>query len=271
MYLVFEHSGDYPLVLSVKRRPGETEAAAMAKRDELADHLRASFPHFEVNVAPHSTFRVKQSPDISVTPPLMSFVGAEQLVKVLCAQTVDERAAIVAELEDAVSEHFAQVDTLNMVSWCLRPLKLRLPYRYTSNRFADDLLPLQDELERVRLELLQPFLRGKYPIKMADVFSAFWALPTRAREAIDNADSYQSPVTANAFSSDFRTPDGKTDMPALQAWWRATAQELVAAGWLVPFRGDVTSYNKHALDPAYGPALSKGPKSRLVKPRMMRL
>jgi hypothetical protein len=166
-----------------------------------------------------------------------------------------ERATLIRQVEEIVSQHTLHVDTLPALNWCLegqfpaRHPRLGEPGDY--ERAVREFAPR----ERARAELLQPFLAGNYPVKLPELFGEFNLELSPLERAVVVA-SFDGSV--HALSVRNVLSEGRADLSLMTAMWTSLTKRLIALDWL----SEAKSYPFD--DPAWLPRVRRGPKSKLL-------
>ena len=176
-----------------------------------------------------------------------------------------ERQRLVQIIEDVLSQYVLQVDTLPTLRWVLRP-RFGEPcpagIRFgASDEDREAYDQIKEEHEAWRLELLEPFIAGKYPVKHNDVFSEFHTKLTAIERAAVASAAWGA---TNAQYVSFSIAAHGLDVPEMRQHWRPLASSLLARDWVVE-----TPRPQH-LDSSLAPFVGRGRKSGLLPIDQMR-
>jgi hypothetical protein len=183
-------------------------------------------------------------------------------------ESIDERAELIALLEDVSCQYMERVDALGAVGWCLKPLEEigRTINPTEKNPLSNDQREIVEAQEAKyideRARLLAPYLAGKHPIVLPDIFAAFYSELSLAEQRlihrmVDGRDGINATSLTNHSSG--KLMRGLT-YGERKAQWTLISDHLLRTQWAVVG----TSQRLHMKNSYDAPILVRGKKSNLL-------
>ena len=171
-----------------------------------------------------------------------------------------QRLAQVNTLEEVLLEEMEHVETLDCFPWILEAAlgkvwaqtELLLGDKAAQTRFA----AIDANYTALKMELMEPHLGGKAPVKRPEIFAAFHGLPFALRNVITRLDRHY-PTDANHLRVIFGLDLTSTKWPQIVALWPALADALLIQNWAI-------EGNASKRDRMDGPFLLLGRQSALL-------
>jgi len=258
---VISSEGARSLVIDVHRTAGDDALSAWRLANDVAHELDAT-----INQGWGISGPVGSETNLSAKPPaarvVITLPAAEAQQRydytVSAAAVTDyhQRATIVHQLEDVLSQYLTNVDWLPALQWCLDGQFANRAPRFTTDP-ADYARALEAwrPREQARAELLEPFCAGHHPVKQHELFSEFNLELTPMERAITLVASSDS-IHARAISHVLAEPTMPFDQTA--AHWREVSGKLIETDWVA--KAPLYKFD----DPSWLPRVVRGGKAGLL-------